>query len=711
MTNVEDFANKIFGVTMGQQGKHLQNTSDRTVWYKVNRASSTMLVPGLNVLRVNQPEVEKFLAAVESFITYELDDPIFDWEHLNLFDYSGEQCEEGLLKLRNNLAEGQLVGTDTETRYLNWDGNKLLSIGFATDDNTCHAFYNIPKDLYPLLQEVLRNPKPRFVWHNGKFDKNFLWYTCGIEARVDEDTMLKHFAQVSEKKGTHGLKYLGPLYLQAPQWDDELDAVRKKFCRDHKIKLADFTYDMIPSEILIPYMQRDCIATRRLLPVFDHIKEEGTDCVYQTLIRATEAFSWLEVNGATVDENQLNKLDVEFTEQLESANKLVEDAVSQLWNPVKYSQETGAKYVDEFKLSSPKQLKWLLSKATGMTVESSDKATIDKLSEMVDNGFLSVDDVAKELFEGINMSRKASKYRDTYVYGMRKAMRLDGRVSGSYLLHGTETGRLSSQNPNMQNIPRNKAVKNIFCAKPGYKLVQLDYSQAELRVLGVLSRDDFLIQSYVDGKDLHANVARKIFGDNFTSEQRTQCKTINFGIAYGRGAGAIAEAFHMSRNEAQSIINDWFKAMPKVEEYIKRQRKAARMGERQQTMFGRVRHYTLTDENGFHVENEYINTPIQSMASDLTVNSIIDIHNWLVDKGYYNKYNPANSVAQVVITVHDSIVLEVKDDEELVKEVAQHCQKVMADVPQRMIEDCPLPFKADIEVGYAWGKLEEPDWA
>ena len=526
MTNVEAFANKVFGCTMGQQGKHLQNTSDRTAWYKVNHNTCTMLVPGLNVLRVNQPEVEKFLAAVESFITHGIDDPIFDWEHLNLFDYSGDECEAGLLKLRDSFEQGQLVAADTETRYLKWDANKLLSIGFATDDNTCHAFYNIPVSLYKLLQEVLRNPKPRYVWHNGKFDKNFLWYTCGIEARVDEDTMLKHYAQVSEKKGTHGLKYLGPLYLQAPQWDDQLDAIKKKFCREHKVKLADFTYDMIPPEVLIPYMQRDCIATRRLLPVFDKIKEPGTDCVYETLIRATEAFSWLEVNGATVSKEQLSKLDAEFTEQLDEANKLVEDAVNKLWNPVAYSSDTGAKYSPEFSLASPKKLKWLLGKATGMTVESSDAATIEKLNEMVDNGTLVVDSVAKELFNGIAMSRKAGKYRDTYVYGMQNAMRVDGRVSGSYLLHGTETGRLSSQNPNMQNIPRVKDVKDIFCAAPGYKLVQLDYSQAELRVLGVLSNDDFLIQSYVEDKDLHANVAQKIFGPNFTKEQRTQCKTM-----------------------------------------------------------------------------------------------------------------------------------------------------------------------------------------
>lgn len=163
----------------------------------------------------------------------------------------------------------------------------------------------------------------------------------------------------------------------------------------------------------------------------------------------------------------------------------------------------------------------------------------------------------------------------------------------------------------------------------------------------------------------------------------------------------------MPRSEAQKLIDDWFKAMPKVERYIKGQRAAARRGERQQTMFGRVRHYVINDENMFHVENEYINTPIQSMASDLTLNSIIEIHNWLVQEGYYNPEKPLESDVRIIITVHDSIVLEVRDDDELMKEVAQYCQRVMASVPERMIPDCPLPFKADAECGYSWGKLTE----
>lgn len=163
----------------------------------------------------------------------------------------------------------------------------------------------------------------------------------------------------------------------------------------------------------------------------------------------------------------------------------------------------------------------------------------------------------------------------------------------------------------------------------------------------------------------------------------------------------------MPKAEAQKIIDDWFKAMPKVKEYIQGQRAAARRGERQQTMFGRVRHYVINDENMFHVENEYINTPIQSIASDMTLFSLMEINDWLIKEGLYDPWDAANSDVRIAITVHDSIVLEVRDDDALVEYVARKCQEVMAGTPQKYIENCPLPFKADAEIGYSWGKLEE----
>lgn len=708
MTNVEAFVQKIFGVDLTEKQLHFQNTSDRTLWYRIKYATRTMFVPGMNVLKINPMELDRFIGAVDSLLQLGLDSPMYQWEELNLYEYHGaEEVEAGLRTLQAYYSHA-IMGVDIETRDVSWDGNKLLAIGFAVDDNTCLAFYDIPSQLYPLLQETLNMPGATYVWHNGKFDCEHLWYTCKIKAHVDEDTMLKHYVQISEKKGTHGLKELGPIYLQAPQWDDELDAYKKKWCRDHKIKLADFKYDMIPTSILIPYMQRDCIATRRLLSVFEQLKEEGTDWIYSQLIRASNMFKHLELNGVRISPEQLKYLEGKFNSELEEANKLVADGVSYFWNPMEYAKDTGAKFKADFSLKSPKQLKWLLSKATGMTLESTDAATIAKIVEIAESGTIKFSEHTVKLLEGIKKSRIASKYLDTYVVGLREAMCEDSRVRGIYNLHGTETGRLSSSNPNMQNIPtKNKEVKDIFVATPGYKFIQLDQSQAELRTLGLLSRDEFLIQSYKEDKDLHSNVAQKIFGDNFTKEHRRMAKTVNFGIAFGRGPGAISEAFNLPMQEARKIINDWFAAMPQAAAYIHRQRAAARRGDRLQTLFGRVRHFVINDENMFHIENEYINTPIQSLASDITLIALMDIHDWLVAEGLYIPYNASQSKVRMCITVHDSIVIEAIDDRELLDRVAGKCKFFMEDVTRRLIEDCPLPFKADVETGYSWGKLEE----
>lgn len=521
--NVEAFIEKVFNVNCDVMNKHFKNTRDKSVWYMVNRADRTMYVPGLDVLRVNPVELGLCLGAAESFLYHDMEDPIFDWEHLNLtWLRDKDSIEDFLVDVAEYRGNPLLVGCDIETRDLSWDNNRLLAIGFSMSDDSCVALSDIPSELYPLLSQALTNENLRYDWHNGKFDCTRLKYMCGVDARIDEDSLLKHFVQISEVKNTHGLKQLGPVYLQAPKWDDELEAFKKKFCRDNKIRLADFKYDMIPMEVLIPYMQRDCIASRRLISVFDAMKEPGTDWIYRKLIEASNVFVRLELNGVMLDQEHVAELEVELNGELKEAQEQVENGVAYFWNPVEYAKDTGAKYIEQFNINSPKQLKWMLSKAVGRQLDSTDAATIEALSEPD----IEYPQHTRELLEGIARTRKASKYLDTYVTAMKRVCCADGRVRGSYKLHGTETGRLSSSEPNMQNMPRAKRIKNLFRAKPGYKLLQLDYSQAELRVLGVLSNDDFLIESYREDKDLHSNVAKKIFGENYTKEQRTQCKTI-----------------------------------------------------------------------------------------------------------------------------------------------------------------------------------------
>jgi DNA polymerase I-like protein with 3'-5' exonuclease and polymerase domains len=681
------------------QDRSIKSTKDRMVWYRWYKSTKTLMVPPLNVLRANVIELDRFIEAVKTFSIADLDASTYDWDHLHLYDFEGSKVSEGLDILLETLKSVDRVACDIETKGLEWEDNELLSIGFAVDESTCFAFYHIAPEMYPKLEQVLNLPGVSYIWHNGKFDCGRLKYMCNLNAHVDEDTMLKHYVQINERKGTHGLKDLGQLYLQAPPWDDQLDAIKREYCKKHKVKLGDFTYDLIPTATLIPYMQRDCIATYRLNDLFNQLKRPGSDFIYRKLIEASAAYMQVELNGLRIDMDYLYDLEYQMEQEAKEGQRKLDSVVSQLWDSNQYSKDTGAKVRvgESFNASSPKQLKWMLTQILGYAPPSTDALTLQEISRDIESGKIT-HPLAKPFIEGVLAARQNKKYMNTYIQGFRNSICRDMRLRGTFNLHGTETGRLSSTNPNMQNIPRDKRIKNLIVSKPGYKLLQLDYSQAELRVLAALSGDPFMQQVYIDGKDLHDAVATDMFGPNFTKEQRVMAKTINFGIAYGRGAASIAEHFNKSMSEATEIIAKWFRPMPQVQEYINNQRRKPRRGEPCVTMFGRERHFCITDDDMYHIQNEYINTPIQSTASDLTMFSLIEITNQLAAH---------NWDAKIVSTVHDSIILEVLDSPELVDQIAATCIKIMADIPAHYMPGCPVPFKADAEVGYKWGALEE----
>lgn len=696
--------------------RHVKATRDVVSWYKINFTERTLLVPPLNVLKVNMRELERFSEAVKAFEHTDLESTEFNWNDLDLHEAVDEAIP---LALSNMLLQarvnGGLIACDIETRRLEWEDNKLLSIGFAYGPDSCLAIYDIPiggarnsthcfdEVVYDALQEVFNQPDITYVWHNGKFDCGRLKYLCNIDAHVDEDTMLQHYACINEKQGTHGLKELGQLYLQAPAWEDELDGIKRKWCKDHKVPLKDFMYDSIPTETLIPYMQRDCIATYRLHQVFNKLARPGSQFIYKQLCRASTAYGNIELNGLRIDVDYLEDLEAELDKLVAQSQKRLDTVAGKYWNPILYSAATGAKIKKgemEFSPKSPKQLKWMLGEVMGHPVPSTDAMTMQTLLEEVEH---SGDTDAKEFMESILDVRKYSKYLETYVLGMRDVLCKDNRVRGTFNLHGTETGRLSSSNPNMQNIPRNKMIKNLIVASPGMKLLQLDYSQAELRVLAMLSRDPALIDIYVQGKDLHDAVCDMMFGEGShkDKEKRMLAKTINFGIAYGRGAGSIATAFGKTMQEAQDIINRWFAPMPKVKEFIFERRRMANRGEPCVTIFGRERHFVLTDAELNHIQNEYINTPIQGTASDFTMLSLLSIYDYLKEN-WVGK-------ARIVSTVHDSIIIEVEDKPEYLKEIGNKCVQIMAETPLQYVPDCPVPFVADAEIGYKWGEMYKLD--
>ena len=522
------------------EDKQVKSSHDQFSWFKIIRATNTLVIPPINYVKSNPMVLDKTVEAITAFAHTAEDATEYDWENLNLYEAYTEDDILRTIDTVRKVAQGNLLACDIETRRIEWEDNKLLSLGFATDINTCYAIYNIPvigangeghsTAVWEALEGLFGDENITFIWHNGKFDCGRLKYLCNFDARIDEDTMLRHYCAINEKRGTHGLKDLGQLYLQAPAWDDELDRIKKDYCKQHKMRLGDFMYDDIPTSVLIPYMQRDCIATYRLHCVFERLGRPEASFIYRKLIEASNVFMRVELNGVRLDMDYLEDLEFELEKELEGATKKLNEVSATIWDPQQYSHDTGAKVklTDEFNIKSPKQLKWMLQQVLGYPVPSTDATTIDMLIDEVDAGLIT-NPRAKDFLQAIASVRKNSKYMDTYVQGMRECVCRDSRIRGTFNLHGTETGRLSSSSPNMQNVPRDKKIKNLLCATPGYKLVQMDYSQAELRVLAMLSEDPYLIGVYVDGKDLHDAVATEMFGPNFDKEQRVMAKTINFG--------------------------------------------------------------------------------------------------------------------------------------------------------------------------------------
>lgn len=680
-------------------GRKVQVSGSPEEWYHVDLANRILKVPNLKVLHMNPREIDNFAEAVNAFAIQSNWDSEYDWEHLDTFDAeTPEDCIGVITDLMYEADKGKKIITiDIETRKVFWEDNKLLAIGFCNSWSSSRTIRCFTPEVLKALQQLFDRTDIYFGWHNGKFDTGRMKYfkDIGIRARVDEDTMLLHYIAVNEKKGTHGLKELGALYLQAPKWDDELDTYKREWCRRNKKKLADFMYDDIPINILLPYLNRDCIATFRLLHVLKKIARPDAMFLYKQLMRASNAYREVELNGVYVDANYIGELSEELYDRLEDAQKAVDEAVAEIWDPTLFVKETGAKsFPKSFNIKSPKQLKWLLEKACGHHLPNTSAETVEDLVAEME---MAEDSVGKRLISRIGTLRKTNKYVDTYVNGILDVLCNDGRVRCTYNLHGTETGRLSCKEPNMQNIPRNKLIKNLFVAPKGRILVQFDYSQAELRVLAALSGDDWMIQQYVDGKDLHAAVAEQMFGPNFDKEQRNKAKTINFGVAYGRGPSSLVEAFGMSMVEARKLIEDWFKPMPKVKKYIQAKRAEPTKGIPCVTPLGFMRHFVVTNDNLNHVENESINTPIQSTASFLTMFSLIEMQ---------EKIEREHLDAKIVITVHDSIILEVADDDELLKYIVESGMQIMHDVPLKYFPECRVPFKADADVGYRWGELK-----
>lgn len=638
-------------------------------------------LPNVKWLQYHLRYIDKIIETIYAFERGELRGISYDVSIIK--KHIIDNPEEGINFLRTLSKEYSEFSIDIESSNLSTDRtkNKVLCIGLAYKDNEGVCFLRpcfLNEDFRNEFQKFALNKDLRFIFQNGVFDRSRTLIIENIELKIDDDTLLQHYCGINEHKGTHGLKEMAQLYLGFPDWEAPLKKVKQEYCRAHKIKQADFLYDYYDQRTLGEYNVIDCCATFQLKHLFDKLMRDSSKNIYRKLIEAAPYYADMIVRGM--------KVDLDYWEQLKDELTNIRD---QLLKEL-------ATFMPGVKVTSPVQLKkWLIKHFPYDLIDSTNAKALKQLAQKHPD---------EQVLKTILAYRKNDKYLKTYVIGIKKRMDQDQVIHCEYNLHGTESGRLSSKNPNMQNIPRNALIKKLFIAREGYELLQLDYSQLELRVLAYISEDDTLMQCYIDGRDLHSEMQQKIFKDKcdlHDKDQRMAAKIVNFGIPYGRTDAGVAEQLNISKFEARRYLENWFAGAPKVKNYIKKCHDMA-LADPQEvyyTVFGRARHYFVTNESAYHVKNQSANFPISSTANDLTIHALVLI-------GLYIKENHFD--AYLVNTVHDSIILEVRSKD--AKVIAEKCQEIMAEVPKMYLPNLRLPFRADVEIGHSWGEIKEPDW-
>lgn len=582
------------------------------------------------------------------------------------------------------------ITSDYETTGFSFISDRLICAGYTLDG--VHSWIvpilDKPETLW-YLKVIHSLPGAKFTWHNGKFDIKFAHFVGVEEARVDDDTMLMSYAN-DETRGVHDLETCGNDWLGSPNWKNEL--------KKHIPKGGNYSH--VPRPILYDYLAKDLYNTHALRSIFSKLLEYNpvSTLLYEkTLIPASAFLANVEKNGITVD-----------LERVEENDKALE-------KPIKDYSEAFNKFAEPFgkviNLNSSLQLKEFLFE--DLKIPTKIKSTNVDVLDKLDHPAVDV----------LKLYRKVQKARSTYVKPVYENMEPDGKIHSTYLIHGTATGRLSSRDPNLQNIPRDPTIRGQFIAAKGRIFIEPDLNQAELRSLACLSGDDELIRIYsTDGLSLHEEVRRDIYGtidswteadiekflkqfyletryhegqDRIEEEQKMRAKTVNFGIVYGRQAPDIAEEFKTSTQEAQRWINAWFKRFPKATKFIQACRSAPTQMKNLKTCFGhRKRFGVVTPETLNSIQNEAANFPHQSTASTMCIHAAMRL-----EEKFRRDYD-----AHFINLVHDSLLIDCPNDDNVIARVSYEAKAEMQQVPidwgmKR------VPFLAEAKMGYRWGGL------
>jgi len=599
-------------------------------------------------------------------------------------NYQSIQSLNALNDLIASLKGSEIFALDTETTSK--DPMKAAIVGLSFSIKPDEAFYipcahdypDVPeqlelRDVLKLLKPVLENPEIKKIGQNIKYD----WMVLarhGINLDgVMSDTMVASYL-INPSKRAHGLDQIALDFL-----DHKTISYKEVTGKGKKIT----GFSEVPLERAVPYACEDADIT---LMAYNVLMPKISEMDLVELFQKVEmplipVLMKMEMTGIFVDKDRLNLLSKSFEHQLDELEKRIYSVAGEEFN-IKSSQQLGKILFEKLELPVQKKTK----KKTGYSTD------VDVLTVLAS---------LHELPAMILRHRTLAKLKSTYADALIDLINPEtGRIHTSYNQTVTATGRLSSSDPNLQNIPvrteEGREIRRAFVPKKGWHMVSADYSQIELRILAHYSEDQILIKAFMDDEDIHtrtANEVFQVFPSFITSELRRHAKIINFGIIYGMSPFGLSKELGISHKMAKSYIDNYFARYKGVKQFIDRAIKDVKESKQTSTLLGRIRF--LPDINSSNrnlrqfAERTAINTPIQGTAADLIKLAMIKVDAVFTEKGFQSV---------MLLSVHDELIFEVPPDE--LDEAKNLIREIMEG-----IWDLRVPLKVNVGYGENWAEV------
>jgi len=630
----------------------------------------TDLFENINLEEFKYPEINPILKVADRLIDLDITSIIERVKKEGLYIKTKEpstqiefeaitiQNEKELFDTIKRIPPDSIVSFDTETDSL--ENPKIVGFSFAWEKEKAyyvpinHFYLGVEEQIsekkaLEAINEIFKN---KVIGHNLKFDLKML-KQYGLNLTPHSDTMIL-------------------AWLNDPDSPVGLDSVAKRYLNHQNIKFKEVLgknkdFSEVTIEEATKYAAEDALITYRL---YDVLKKRLWDEVKWDLetieIPFINLLIEMELEGIKVDLDYLQKLQNEITEKLETLTKEIYELAG-----------------SEFNIKSTKQLSHILFEVLKLPAKKKTK-TGYSTDEKVLTSLKDAHPIMPKLLE----YRKLDKLLSTYVIPLQEYAKKnnDHKIYTNFIQTGTATGRLSSKNPNLQNIPTSTDIniRNAFIAEK--KFVSLDYSQIELRLLAHFSEDSHLIEAFLNDKDIHLETAAKIFGEENAQKYRSVAKSINFGLIYGMGPKKLSETINVSVKEAKEFIQKYFDSFPEVRSFIEKTKEEAKNRGFVETLFKRRRFFNFHAANArtaANFEREAVNTIFQGSAADIIKKAMLEIKHKFPD-------------SKMLLQIHDELIFDINDEKE-----AYEYQQIMQNVVQLKV-----PLKVGISFGKRWGELK-----